>query len=683
MPIVNLGNGESVDLGDNPSQEMLNRVRTVIEKNRPGIVESTARDLVGGFGKAASIIPRTAQMLAGTFGGVDAGMTPEKSGTLMNSQVNSAARGAGELADSMEAYWGKIANKSTNPKYAKAALRGIGGAAAAPVGGVVGLAAGAGGGVGTEVAETVAPGNPLAALAGGLAGGVGVGTGAALLSRARPQSSAVAREAMEGFSEAELRTAQQFKNKMDSQQTPVDLAQALRATTGRDGNLTSIRNSLANRSQGNEVQKVLHEQPATLQREGQMTVAGLPGRPDITPMQAANNVQETATGAINAAKKTRSQLWEDTVKSSQANLGTGGEAIPTSLVKRADEYLSALAQKYPNTSQAQELNTLRGKLSTADGYLEDSAQINRILTEFTTRLKSPDLKTAGMDAGTVKYLGKTVDELRTQLGEGFAPIRQANAAYKTNTEQVINPLRQGPVGTLAQPSGYDPATQARLTPFDNLMNVGTESGAKVSEIRTAVREMAKVDKTAAEDAFRGWVRRGMDKAADTAHLPGEASTNADMAKRIYDNLFKNQSRWQGIKDATAEIATARGQDPKDIIRGLENYRQLTLAATSRPAKMEGLSASDLSELGGNSALANAVRVFSFLPANQVGKAIERSTLGKTFSEFDSILTSPEGADRLIKLGKVPVMSNAAKVMFGTIGAGFGNSPGLQTGNPPE
>lgn len=822
MPLVTMPDGQLVDMPDVLSAEQ--KAALQAKANSGGVwdtVKESVKDLARGAMKGLGSLAEGAANTGITNSAVDLLGLPKPKG-MDAAPVQAAVE--------------HVLPTPPGDSYRRAGLEGLGGALATGPASAVTAAAGLTGGLAGEFGKRQAglPGQ----IVGNLVGGVAGGGAAALATRVRPQSAAVAREALEGFTEAEFRDAQALMNKLTSQGTPVDLSQALYATTGRTGNITSIRDSLANRSQGNKVQDMLHQQPATLQREGQMTAAGLPGR-DIPPLQAANNIQETATGVINQAKTARTTLWEDTVKQAtnalrasegvkvgqaqdfakqtglslgeargkvaellkqlqtsqgsdaaavkvanqklaesqdlierlssfalprgttatnagsfsttpargqsiindsitrgvqagslknslpppvalapslqtlsaekaltaaqqaeQAALSANSQArggvksaleqqaatsrIPQQTLEGMDARLQDLIKSHaPASHEAQQLSSLRQALQTPEGPLTDPAKINKILSQFTDSLASPNLKMSGVSSGVTKYLGNVVTDIREQLGQGFDPIRKANDAFRQNTKEVIEPLRQGPIGLLAQPHGYDPAVQASMTKFDGLMRAGTESGAKVSEIRTAIKELAKVDNTAAEDAFKGWVRRSIDKATDTPVTPGAPSTNADMAQRVYENLFKDKNRWQGVKDAVAGISEARGQNPADVIKGLENYRQLTLAATSRPAKMEGLSASDLSSLGGNSALANAVRIFSFLPANQVGKAIEKSTLGKTFSEFDSILTSRDGADRLIKLGKVPVMSNAAQIMFATLGAGLGNAPALPNSNPPE
>lgn len=621
--------------------------------------------------------------------------------------------------------------------------------------------------------------------------------------------------------------------------TDIDLAQALYAETGREGNAHLMRNAVASRRQGDKVNTILNRQPEQLQREAELTLAGLPGT--VYPSgrgQAANNLQEAATNVISQTKKTRTDLWESTlndgikalkasegVKVSQAkafadqtgvtlgqarakvtqlteelakaknldqtsiqalnkkveasrkliedlqsftlprgvtttNAGSfsslpqrgqsiiydsigrevkreglentglppvkpaasletlqaekalseaqtaaekqaliqgqaqgqvktaleglnATERVPSTALQGLHGKLDKLIAKFPGAVEGQELARLKANLTTPEGVLTDPAQINRIFTQFTTRLKSPDLKTAGMDAGTSKYLGGVITTLREDLGNAFAPVRQANKAFETFTDEVVNPLRQGPVGRLAQPAGYHPETGAQVSKLDGLLSEGTLVPGGNSPIRTVVRELYKVDKTVADDALKANLTARIREAMDSPVTEGGPSTNTDMAERLYKGLFKNPRQWQGLKDFIAESATVKKQDPTDVIRGMENLKQITHAMTSRPASGGGLSGEDIKRLGGSSNTANAVRIASFLPANRLGEMIERATLGNTLAQFDTILTSPDGVKMLQELGRVPVMSKKAQIILSTYAATLGNPYGLSDSNPPE
>lgn len=708
MPIIDLGDGRELDVPDDASPELLSQVKQKLqgmgfmtkaqEVPKPaGFLESTARDLISGFGKAATIPVRGAAMLADTF--------------LPTKEVGTTLRDA---ADSAEQYWTGVGNKSTNNEWGQAALRGVGGAVTTGPATAVNVAAGAGSGVGEKVAEKLDPNNnnPLLRAAGAAVGGLVTGTGVALGQRARPQTADVAREALEGLTPQQLEAAQAYKNQLAARGLDVDLAQALQATSGHSGNLASIRDFLAGRRQGDQVQSILRSQPEQLAREAEMTVGGLPGS-NYSATQNANNVQQTASQLIQDAKNSRSAA----VRTMYEQAGD--------LPGDARQKLSAVVQQFANQPGATEVmkvraNDILAKLSGQDSNLQaavDSARqqlasatsasermtaqqalatANQNLANATTKpLKAVDVDTwiselrgpwqgqplkvsYPKEQGQIKGLA---GELNKQLQAMSPALASAEGEFQRISRDVVDPLKQGPIGQLAQPRGYSPDTQAMVSKFDGLLNKGTDPTAKVSDIRTAAKELSAKDPEVFADAFKGWLSRKVQSTIE-ASGSGNVLPTADPSA-LRDALFKDPLQWQGIKDATAEMAKVRGQSPQEVIRGLENLRQLTTAMAERPSAIGGLSPADLKQLGSASNTANLVRVASFLPVNRVGEAIERATLGKTLSQLDTILTSPEGAKMLIELGKVPVMSRKAQVILGTWGGGMGNTPGLSGYNTPE
>lgn len=709
MPIIDLPDGNQLDVPDDAPPEMLAAVRTKLQgmgkfnaaqsiPKPAGFLESTARDLVTGFGHAANLIPKLYAL--------DAQVTKKD-------QPEYAAA-AHKVADTNNAYFDEVGAKSTNNTYAQKAVRGVGGALATGPASLPNMAAGAGSGLGDEVAVRMSNGqpNPLLRATANVVGGLVGGTVGGLASRARPQTVDVAKEALEGITPEQLQAAQSYKNQLAAKGTDIDLAQALQATSGNAGNLASIRDFLAQRSQGDKVQQTLRAQPGQLGREAELTVGSLPGT-NFSAQQNANNVQEAASGALQDAQRARSAavkgLYADAGNlpdSSRSALGAilnkyAMQPGATEVLKaRAAELGQKLLGNDPKLASAveearaavsaakssSERATAQAALAAANSAMQGAAtkplralDVDTWIGELRGPWKGQDLKVAyPKEQGQIKGLA---GELNKAFQDMSPAVAKAAGEFKRITDETVNPLKQGPIGLLNQAHGADPATAAMVSKFDGLMNKGTDPTAKVSDIATAVKELGKKDPAAFEDAFKGWVSRKVQGALE----PGvgnvaEAQANPE---KLYNNVFKDPLQWQGIKDATAGMAKLRGDDPAAVIRGLENLRQITTAIKFRPEAVGGVSAIDLKQLGGSSNTANLVRIASFLPVNRLGEGIERATFGKTLSQLDTILTSPEGAKMLIELGKVPVMSRKAQVILGTWGGRLGNSGGLVNDNPPE
>lgn len=700
MPQVQLPDGNLLDVPDNATPEQLTAIKTKLASLQPSTwdkVKSYGADALRGAGRGLAAIVEGAApaSVLGPIGGQAIG-------------VNNSA-----ITQSVDQALPTPQGDSTGRKYARAAIEGVTGAAA--TGGVspAVLAAGVGGGVAGEAAEHLAPGNPITKAAASVVGGVGAGGVTALASRIRPQSAAVAREAMEGLTEQELQAAAAYKQQMAATGVDIDLAQALQATKGNAGNLESLRNHVASRSQGNATQATLRNQPAQLGVNAGLTVEGMAGR-NFGAQQNANNVQEAASGAIAQAKKARSdavaELYakagnlpagsqDDLVAIASKYLNepgasevmktkakdfmvkvTGRNADMDSAVTAAERSLANAESPTSRTAARQELAALRKVQLEAQKSDLHAADVNQWISELAGPYQggTPLKISHPTEAGQVRKLAGDLNNRFQQLSPEVAA---AEAEFGRISKETVNPLKQGPVGTINQPAGYNDQTAAMVTKFEGLLNKGTDPTSKVSDIATVGKELAKVNPDAFQDAFKGWLSRKVQGAMEVP-IGGNAPNNPDMAAKLHKALFDDALQWQGMKDAVGQIAKQNKQDPAEVIRGLESLRQLSTAMKSRPGAVGGVSPEDLRDLGGNSSLATATKMIGMIPFSHAASKMENLTLGKTLSQLDTILTSPDGVNMLIKLGKVPVMSAKAKVILGTMGSVAGNPPALSPDNPP-
>lgn len=800
-------------------------------------VKRTAASAVAGLGKSAAAVPRAVSMA------ITGGIAPEASQSL------------DEMGDSVEKYWTEFGNKNgLNNKYGKAVAEGVGGAASAPTN-LPGLIAGGGAGAGSELSANLFGDSFVSRLLGGLVGG---GASAAAASkvgnRLTPQAATLAKESLEGISPKMLSDAEAFQKASLAKGIQIDLAQALEAVGAPASNLTTIRNFLASKKQGDQVQQVLRDQPGQLSLEASQFAARLPGE-NYGTAQAANNLQQAATSRIQLAQQQRSKVWQDTldnVKSalesvaqskrllasqnlSQVQAGTSaaesaaqqqvvaatarlkqlqdllekaksgdatavakanaavaesrklveslqsfsfprgqvttprgsflseprrGESIvndqitrelqanslentippqvadapslptmqaqkavetgaqelsaaeqaaaalkaqnaktvgaaqdaltsaenaaksvsfvPEQAVQRARTRLFELADKYPNTAQGNMLRDLASRMKTQDGFVTDPNALNLILREASAKLKDPTIRASGIDKGAAKAIGDAIGEARDNFGNTFKPLKAANTAYSNFTTEVIDPLKQGPVGQFAG-KGYDPAVQAGMTKFESLMKDGVDANAKNSSVRVLARELAQVDPNAVPDALKSYVSKNIQKAMEPGATSQTAANNADMASRIADNLFANEMQAQGLRDAVAESAKSLGQNSSEMVKGLNNFMQITRALKSRPATVGGLAQKEIFEIGGRTMGADALRVFGFLPFERVARRLEDTVLGSTLKKFDTILTSPDGAKLLVELGKVDPTSKRAAMIISTMAGTSATNPVGVTG----
>jgi hypothetical protein len=633
---------------------------------------------------------------------------------------------------------------TTADKWQSAVTQGIAGGLAGPGGVAAPIRAGltgAGGGAGSEIGGRLTNDSTLGRLAGALLGGVGTAGVAGKLANASPQITTLAHEAMEGLTPDMLKKAQTFQSMSNGKGVEMDLAQALEGVGAPAGNLTTIRNVLANNRSGNAVQETLRQQPGQLEVLADTTVGGLPGQIRQADV-AANNMQAAATGRLQQAKTARSDLWADTVETvgtaqkqqardsltkamlgkDAADLGVKGavtdmqsrlanalsgkgeaadfleavkpvsaanatareaaegvriaktdlrnaKSVPPETVLSAASDLQRLIAGSPNTGKATALARLQKSLfdPATEAPITDPKKLNEILTSEANKLKSIDLASSGVDAGTAKWIGSQIQGLRDKFGESFAPIREANKQYARVTKEVIDPLKQSGVGQFATPRGFKPDVAASQAKLVALFNKGEDPMAKGSNIRTLAAELKKVDPEAFPDAFKTYLSGKLGESFAPT-IGGAQLASPDAAEKVFSALFSNRNQWNGLRQGASAAAESFDLPPAQVVKGLESFAQITKALRSRPATVGGLQREEVFQLSGKSYGADALRVFGFLPFEQVARRIEDATMAKTLQQFDKILTTPEGAAKLAELGKVPPMSGKALAIFSTIGA---------------
>jgi hypothetical protein len=357
------------------------------------------------------------------------------------------------------------------------------------------------------------------------------------------------------------------------------------------------------------------------------------------------------------------------------------EAVPQDTAMWNLMELRHLAQKFPNTAQGRMMTSLAQRLTGADGLpLTDAGQINQVLKEATAKLKSPDLATQGVDAATAKWVGGQIGSVRERLGATFEPLRNANAAFKEFTEDTIDPLKKGLVGDFATPRGSMPDRAASTGRLRALLDAGEDPNVAQSNIRGFAKELTKVDAEAFPDALKTYLSGKVQSA-----LPANTSadlTTPDLAQKLHAALFSNKLQYNGLRQAAAASAESLGENPADVVRGLDNFAKITTALKSRPAVNASVSSGELRDIGGASYMAAAAKTLGITPFGGFSRWIKDVRLGQSLKEFDIILTSPEGAKRLAELGRAKPSSQQALEAFAALGTGpanysaGANSPGV-------
>jgi hypothetical protein len=518
------------------------------------------------------------------------------------------------------------------------------------------MVAGASGGAGAEIGARLFGDNLITRLLGGLAGGTVGAVGANMAAGVNPRVRRLAQEAGEGLTEAQLQKAQTFMQKSAAEGVKIDLAQALEATGTPASNLATVRDILANSKSGNRVQETLREQPRQLKEMADLTVLGLPG--DVRPpTTAANNVAEAATGVVNNAKAARTAA----VRPLYAKAGD----LPVDVRKAFADAITEV-QTQPGATEgtvraaAAALEKLKSAPSTQAPMLH-ALDYDSLISDLAGPFKGTPLSPADpKTSGQVKALASKLNEI---LKNSSPELAQAESIYAQRSRDIVDPLKQGPVGQLATRAGYKPDTQASVAKLEAMFSAGSDPVSRGrSDIMTLASNLNKVDKAAFPDAAKTFISGRLSTAFEP-ELAGATPTSSQAAQKVWDGLFSTERKWQGMRDMAAGIADSHGLPRADVVKGLENLAQITKAVKARPATVGGLQSKEVMELAGGNYASNAARVFGFLPFERVARKVEDAALAKTFGRFDELLTSPEGAKLLAKLGRKAPLSDESLVML--------------------
>lgn len=648
----------------------------------PGVARKALNSLVAGFGSVAAQVPRALGMVL---------PLPEE-----------AAKNLNQTSDEVAQTYTQMGKEGLQGVPGEA-LKGIGGAFAGGGAGapLTAIASGAGSGAGAEIAARALGDNGLTRFAGGLAGGLAGSALASLPGRIRPNTQKLAETIIKDIGEDKLRAAAAFQAEAKAQGVTLDLSQALTGIGVDAPRVKRMRDFLADHDSGEKLQQLLVTQKPELDVLSTTTVGGLPGNVR-TSGDAANNLADAATSRIRAEKAARSAavrgdyekagtLTEQgrseligAVRSMVASPGISSEvkAMATELERKlsgkvvSQDTVASARQLLAQATKPSERLAAQSQLAAANAEanapaaplhaLDVDTAISDALGPFKNPLNPPNPKVAGQAKGLAGAVNEKLKELSPE-------VAAAEAKYAAITESRVNPLKRGPVGEIAGVQGSVADRAAPVSRMETFFNQGTNPQATgKSPILTLAKELNSVNPQAFPDAAKTVLSNKLAK-IDFANAPNPAA-------ELNRAFFADPAKRQALRDTVAGIADSFGLDRAEVVRGLDNLGRISRAAANRPQSMGGLSDIEILRQGGQATSANLLRVFGFLPFERASRAIEAFYFRRSAADFDRLLTTPEGAAILAKIGKMSPQDPKTIALLASFGA---NSQQLAPQTPGE
>jgi hypothetical protein len=410
------------------------------------------------------------------------------------------------------------------------------------------------------------------------------------------------------------------------------------------------------------------------QLRGEGSILGLDGK----PINTAPTVPEVRLQAP-AAEKALREAQAKVAAAEKALQGT--DTVPLQAMQKVYDRLTNLAAQHPNTSQQRLLLDLRNRLVTDEGYLTNAQQINDVLKDFANELKPVNLVTKGIDAGTAKWVGGQVSNIRDTLGESFLPFKKANEVFSTITESTVSPLRKSVVGRLAGRTGAQDAIESPQAKLFGVFEKGTVPGATSSEILTLEKAFRNAGQPEVfQDAAKSWIAGKVSTALKSTdnRMPeniGERLRVAFGDPRQLDQISK------GFEDVLAGLARSQGVSEAPYVKGFKHFMEIVSDAARRPGSVRGVTPGEVKEMASEGVFKRLGQVSVMTPIRQPALKWASFLEADALSTMDKLLTTPEGVATLVKLGKQPPKSHAAVTTMATF---LGTNAATQGGetNPP-
>lgn len=496
--------------------------------------------------------------------------------------------------------------------------------------------AGAGAGLGAEVGAEL--GGTPGAIVGGIAGSVlpaGVAKAGQWVGTPLKTQEKIAGMALDNVKPDDLLVAKQNMEQARRLGVNLTLEQALPGQT----NVRELQNMLAQTRSGEPLAAQLRNQPREVAAATQDAVASLPGT-----IKGQQQVANESQAAADLALKTLRQERTAAVAPAYEQAGSLRPDETTGLLKGLREAVRGKGQLDRSktlTKLYNKLNPMRTVVDSSGNEVKkripvtDVQTIDDTLRELEKKMsnKPKDPRAAALIQSEI---GKIRDNLKA-LSPGYAA---GSEQYAQITRDVINPAKQGPLGQVAQRTGYDPSNPASRTNLYGIFDRG-------EGVLTLQKDMSKAGPQGNQafiDAGTSWFA---DKVQGAAKLEGGELTK-DLAANIEKSLYGSPSQVRRTNDLLAGIARAQGVEESTLVNGLKNWTKTITMAAKQPTSTRGQSAAEIAE-SSKSLFGRASSISVITPFRGTARKADELINRKAYSNIAKLMQTPEGIDTLRKL----------------------------------
>jgi hypothetical protein len=291
---------------------------------------------------------------------------------------------------------------------------------------------------------------------------------------------------------------------------------------------------------------------------------------------------------------------------------------------------------------------------------------------MTTRDKIKSGLVQGGDTNTKRteaMLMPHLKQLQAVIEKHSPATKQANILFGQLNDILVNPVKQGPVGSITGESGYKSDVPA---PVKNIVDElrGEEAAASPERIRELGRYLQRVNPKAVPDVVQSYLALRLAQAAERTRKGENPQVGANMKQAIYGS-----DRQRALTDAMLEVAAkSSGRSPRRVVEGFKR----TMAVLESTAKTPGIGSPTHSR--GQITHDIETPPWRLNLADVVRKALNSGSYGR----LADIMISPRSLEIMEDIATTPVSSpKYNKLVASLLGANAGAQQGARDGQTPQ
>lgn len=501
-----------------------------------------------------------------------------------------------------------------------------------------GIIPGATAGATVGVAQELGVTNPIALQVLGMAGGALPGIMASIPGWSRRNAGKMLQEALRETTDEEWQQAQQLLAKGR------DVGVPLTGPEGFDANnpVQQLASKVsASPTGGPAINRTMQARPGRMSTAAntEMERVGT----NVGPQEAANQAQEAATGVIRQAEIDRTRAASPYYQAAE-NYGLSiDRRVP--IYQEIDRNIAATGSADVKAS----LMKLQTDLNNAGS---NSGKLNDVIKVWRDKIDAPVIRADAIDKNTGRVIGKVLQLAEEAITAAAPEYSQGKRVYQARTSMSVDPLNQGPVGKVAG-VGFEPDKAATLPRV--LSELGGDA-ATPQRIRTLATELRAKDPQAFPNIARAYLEQEFGKAFSDVQSGANRMSGANFRK----NIFGNDAQRANLKTMIEEVASAQGQNPREVWSGFQKMLDV-FEATGRTPGIGSQTdiRGEMGRMSRQSKAAGALEVVSTTPTASVAGWWRDVVSRGAYRELADVFTSPDAIAQMRKLAKMRTGSSAS------------------------